>query len=154
MSDDPSTADTPPPHPGTSRNSPSDPAATPFYERDNFWLMVLHLSPLTGYATFVGFFVGPIIVWAIFRDKYPAMETAFRQSLNFQISVLIYAVAAFFVTLVTLGIGGLLTVPALLVLSLFHIAVPVIAGVKAMMNESFSYPLTIDFLKAPVSTNQ
>jgi uncharacterized Tic20 family protein len=108
---------------------------------ERLWAMACHLAALAGLATAVGFVVGPLIVWAIKKDEYPLVNDQGKESLNFQISMLIYAVLC--VPLVVLIIG----IPLLIAWGLAEIALIVVASVKANEGERFRYPLTIRFIR-------
>jgi uncharacterized Tic20 family protein len=69
------------------------------------------------------------------------------ESLNFQLSVLIYGfvggMVAVVVAIVTLGIGLLLVIPLALAFAGFWLVMTIIAAVKAGNGEDYRYPLTI-----------
>jgi uncharacterized Tic20 family protein len=96
------------------------------------WSAAAHLIPLLGLS-----FLGPLIVWLIKRDEDPFVEEHAREALNFQISVLIYAIISGFLVIIVIGIF------LLIALAIFAFVVSIIAAIKAANGELYRYPLTI-----------
>ncbi len=65
------------------------------------------------------------------------------ESLNFQITLLIYIVVGFVITLVTFGLGALVVVPVAIVVAVFALVVIILATVKAANGEHYRYPLCL-----------
>lgn len=104
------------------------------------WAMLCHLTALSGYIGVpFGNIVGPLVVWLIKKDEMPLVDDQGKESLNFQISVLIYAVVSGLAILILIGI---VLLPAVLI---FSIVMTIIAAVKANSGEVYRYPLTIRF---------
>ncbi|MGI5860955.1 MAG: DUF4870 domain-containing protein [Myxococcales bacterium] len=126
-------ADEPTPPPATAeRKGPS-------HDEKN-WAMACHLSALAGYLTFFGFFVGPLIVWLVKKDEYPLVDDQGKESLNFELSILLYYVISGLLVFVIVGI------PLLIAVAVFQLVEIIIASVKAKNGEMFRYPLTIRFV--------
>ena len=102
------------------------------------WGMLCHLSALLGFVPpFIGVILGPLVIWLIKGKEHPFIDANGRESLNFQISILIYSAIAS----VTICIGiGLFLLPALWVIDVILI---VVAAVKASGGAVYRYPLTI-----------
>lgn len=85
-----------------------------------------------------------LILWLIRRDESPFVDDHGREAVNFQISILIYALVVVPVAaIVTCGVGALLVLP---------IAVLAVVGTSmgasaANRGEYFRYPATIRVLK-------
>jgi uncharacterized protein len=111
------------------------PAATP---EERNWAMACHLSALAGVSgiPFAHIF-GPLVVWLIKKDQFPLVDDQGKESLNFQLSMTIYAMVAFVLCFVLIGI------PILLGLIAFDFIMVIIACVKAAEGEPFRYPLTL-----------
>ena len=112
------------------------------------WAMGAHLSALAG--GFLGglpAFVGPLVIWLLRREQDPYVAQHAREALNFNLSVVAYALAALALTVVTLGIGLLAVVPLGLLFAVLWLAVTVIATVRAANGEAYHYPLSIQFVK-------
>ena len=136
----------------------------------------IHLSTFSRFIIPFGNFIGPIILWMANKEKSEFVDTHGKQAINFQISILLYAlimglltVPFFFFKLFgsldfidinafdgihinisepspLLYIGGSLGVLAVLGFILELVFI-VIASLKARDGELYHYPLTIDFLK-------
>lgn len=107
------------------------------------WAMLCHLGGLGVYVIpTIGHILAPLIVWLIKKDESPFVDDQGKESLNFQISVTIYAVIAA-VLIPLFGFGFLL----LIALGIFDVIVIIIAAVKANSGEKYRYPLCIRFIK-------
>ncbi len=106
------------------------------------WGMLCHVSVLTTYLGVpFGHLAGPLIIWLLKRDSSPYVNEQGKESLNFQISLTLYAIPCILLSFVFIGIillAGLM---------LFHITMTIKAGVKAFDGEPIRYPLTIHFFR-------
>ena len=138
------------------------------------WGMLCHLGALLAYVGIpLGNLVGPLVFWGLWRLKNQKAEFVDRQgknSLNFQISIMIYqfvSLVIFVLSLlvlrsidkevfytvgdkifigicwVTFGIS-VAAIAGLLILNIFQI---IKAGLKAFRGEDHQYPLSIGFIK-------
>ena len=106
---------------------------------------VAHLSALAGIVG-IPSFVGPLVVLLVSRDDHFAQQEA-REALNFNLSILIYALAAVVLTIVTLGVGLLVIIPAALAAAIAWFVLVIIAGVRASDGSGYRYPLTLRLVK-------
>ncbi len=122
----------PQPLPTPAPQPASAPVIDPLSDADSrTWSALAHASGIL-----LGF-VGPLIVWLIFKDRSKFVDTEAKEALNFQITLFIfYGVAGFLVILVI----GLLLLPAVW---LFSVIMSILAAVKASGGEHYRYPLTI-----------
>jgi len=81
--------------------------------------------------------VAPLIVYLMKKDESPFVADQSRESLNFQISLLIYALISGVLVVVLIG---LLLLPIIWVVG---VILTIIASVKAANGEAYRYPLTI-----------
>src|SRR6201997_2518148 len=104
------------------------------------WNILCHASALLGlFFHFLGHILGPLIVWLAKRADSPEIDAHGKESLNFQISMLIYdAIAA---VLCIIGIGVLL----LIALWVLNTVLVIIASIKASDGQFYRYPFTIRF---------
>jgi uncharacterized Tic20 family protein len=115
---------------------------------NNTWAMACHLLGLAGYfGNGIGSIVAPLILWLVKKDELPIVDRHGKEALNFNISVTLYALALVLIMFVTLGVGALIAIPALIVLGLFHLIATIIAAIKANQGEDFRYPLTLRLIK-------
>jgi len=120
--------------------APEEFSKPPIGREDRNWAMACHLSALSGYFTFFGFFLGPLLVWLFKKEGHPLVDDQGKEALNFQLSLVVYYIAAGLLVLVLVGI------PLLIALAVFQLVETVIASVKAKEGVPFRYPLTIRFV--------
>jgi uncharacterized Tic20 family protein len=105
------------------------------------WAMGCHLSSLAGLLVPFGNLAGPLICWLVKRDQSPLVDANGKESLNFQISMTIYALISGLLVFVLIGI------PLLFVILVLDVVFAIIAAVKTSNGEPYRYPLTIPFLR-------
>ena len=136
----------------------------------------IHLSSFSRFFIPFGNFIGPIILWVANKDKSEFIDKHGKQIINFQISILLYAIILgtltipFFIFNIFNGIdfidfngfesfhfnigkpspllyiGGALGVLAIIGF-IIELALIVVASLKARDGQLYNYPLTINFLK-------
>src|SRR5437762_13030575 len=125
----------PPPSPASSQ------PATSTSSEVCTWCVLCHASALLGlFFHFFGHLLGPLIVWLIKREMSPEIDANGKESLNFQISMLIYDVIAGILCIVLIGI------PILIALWVLNTVFVIIASVKASEGTLYRYPFTIRFI--------
>ena len=133
-----------PPPPGGHPPYPPGPGMQPNDERT--WAGAAHWSALV--AAFVALaFLGPLVVMIARGNQSAYVRHHAVESLNFQLSVLIYGFAGGMLAVVgaiaTLGLALLLIIPLALAFAASWLVVTIIAAVKAGNGEDYRYPLTI-----------
>ncbi len=108
---------------------------------DNQLLVVTHLTQLLTYITGFGGLLVPLILWAVNKDRVTGMDAHGKQIINFQLSMILYALICIPLIL-ALGLGIL----GLIVICILSLVFPIINAVNASNNKPVSYPLTIKFL--------
>ena len=122
-------------------SEPVAPAPAPT-ENERTWGMLAHLSALCGLVMpLIGIVVGPLAVWLARRDNSTFVAAHAKEALNFNISVLLAALACLLLMLVFVGflLGTALFV-AWLVLTL-------IAAIRASEGLAYRYPISLRFVK-------
>lgn len=105
------------------------------------WCVLCHASALLGlFFHFLGHILGPLIVWLLKRGDSPEIDAYGKESLNFQISMLIYDAIAAILCIVFIGI------PILIALWILNTVLVIIASVKAGEGKFYRYPFTIRFI--------
>lgn len=111
-------------------------------DNTNTWTMLCHLTAL---AFLVGIpfgnIIGPLIIWLVKKDQIKPVDEVGKESLNFQISMTIYAAVAAILSLIVIGIFLLIAVVVV------DVVLVIMASVKANSGEKYVYPLTIRFIK-------
>ena len=98
------------------------------------WALLCHMSAMLMYLTVIGGFIGPLILWLLKRDEMPLVADQGRETLNFQITVLVSLVGAAVLMLVAIGI------PIFIGIIVYHFAYTIIASVKASEGVAYRYP--------------
>jgi uncharacterized Tic20 family protein len=100
--------------------------------------MLAHATALVGFLVPVaGHIVGPLIVWLAKRQDSPEIDAHGKESMNFQISMLIWNIIAGILVLVVIGI------PILILLHVLNIIFVIIASIQASEGKLYRYPLAI-----------
>lgn len=108
------------------------------------WAMFCHLAGLAGLLPIVpvlGCVIAPLVIWQIKKDEFAFVDDQGKEALNFQISILIYALVA---GLLCFACIGFFLLPAVYI---FNLVFLLIAGIKANNGEHYRYPLSIRFIK-------
>ncbi len=121
----------PPPAPAPA---PEAPAGSPSKD-EKTWAMLAHLGAILFY------FVAPLVVMLVQKDKLPFAEQQAKESLNFQITVAIAWVAAG--ALSAIGIGFLLFP----VIGIGNLVFCIMAGMKANEGIAYEYPVALRLIK-------
>lgn len=120
----------------------------PANQESRYWAMGAHLSALVGgFLGGVPAFLGPLIVWLVRKESDPYAAGHGRDALNFNLSVLLYAVGLVVLSLVTFGLGLLVAIPAGLVLGIAWLVLSIVGAVKAANDQPYHYPLAIRFVR-------
>ena len=105
------------------------------------WGMLCHLIAFSGVVIPFGFLIGPLVIWLIKKDEMPFVDDQGKESLNFQITMLIGVIIGVLLTFVLIGI------PFLIVLTIYWLVVVIMAAVKANDGVAYRYHYAIRFLK-------
>ena len=106
------------------------------------WNVLCHATALAGFfVPWAGHILGPLIVWLAKRGDSSEIDEHGKESLNFQISMLIYNVVAGVLCLVLIGF---IILPILHILNLVLV---IVASIQASEGKFYRYPLTIRLIK-------
>jgi len=112
----------------------------PLTQDERTYGMLAHLIALTGFIIPLGNLIGPLIIWMLKKDQSEWIDKQGRESLNFQISITLYAVASGILTFIAVGLVFLALI------GLFSLVMIIVATVRAHSEEEFQYPLCIRLL--------
>ena len=102
------------------------------------WCILAHATALVGFLVPVaGHIVGPLIIWLAKRQDSPEIDAHGKESINFQISMVIWNAIALILCLVLIGI------PILILLHILNIIFVIIASIQASEGKLYRYPLAI-----------
>ena len=106
------------------------------------WNVLCHATALAGFfVPWAGHILGPLIVWLAKRSDSPEIDEYGKESLNFQISMLIYNVIAAVLCLVLIGFI------ILAILHILNLVLVIIASIQASEGKFYRYPITIRLIK-------
>jgi uncharacterized Tic20 family protein len=122
--------------------TPQEPIYPELTSEAKNWGMLCHLSALAGLLVpGLAMFVGPLLIWLIKGKDHPFIDDQGKESLNFQISMLVYFIVSCVLICVLIGI---VLAP---VVFLTNIILVIVASMKASGGEAYRYPLTIRLIK-------
>lgn len=113
----------------------------PWGMEPNVFVMLLHLSQLSGFIIPFGGIILPIVMWATNKDDSTLVDKHGKIVLNWVLSLTIYMIIAFILMFVVIG------VPILIGLMITSIVFAIIGAVKANNGEYWEYPISIKFFK-------
>lgn len=113
----------------------------PLGSDDRLWGMLAHLSALSGYVIPFGNVIGPLIIWMLKKDELPFVDDQGKESLNFQINVLL-AAAVVIASLCT--VIGIILAP---ILAVYALVMTVMAAVKANQGVVYRYPFILRLIR-------
>jgi uncharacterized Tic20 family protein len=121
---------------------PPPPPAPGAFSDIRTWCVLCHAAALLGlFFHFLGHLLGPLIVWLVKRGDSPEVDAHGKESLNFQISMLIYDAIAAILCIVLIGI------PILIALWVLNTVLVIIASIQASEGKFYRYPITIRLIK-------
>ncbi len=110
-------------------------------QEERNWGMFCHLAALAGFIIPLGNVIGPLVIWLMKKDESQFVDDQGKESVNFQISFIIYALVAALLVIVVIGIV------LLIVLGVGMLVLVIVAGIKASNGEKYRYPMNIRFIK-------
>ncbi|HEY6205929.1 MAG TPA: DUF4870 domain-containing protein [Chthoniobacterales bacterium] len=120
------------------QTSPPPPLATSTSSSVRTWCVLAHATALVGFLVpLAGHIVGPLIVWLAKRPDSPEIDAHGKESMNFQISMLIWNAIAGILCLVLVGI------PILILLHVLNVIFVIVASIQASEGRLYRYPLAI-----------
>lgn len=108
---------------------------------DNQLLVITHLSQLLTFLTGFGGLIVPLVLWATQKEKVYDMDNQGKRIVNFQLSIIVYAILCV-PAILLLGLGIL----GLIVIGIISFVFPIINAIKASNGESPRYPLSLNFI--------
>jgi uncharacterized Tic20 family protein len=105
------------------------------------WGMLSHALTLLGYVVPFGHLVPPLVILITKRDESEFVADQARESLQFQVTVLIAILVS--LPLVCLLVG----IPMLVLIGLAHFVLTIVAAVAASDGKRYSYPFSLRFLR-------
>ena len=105
--------------------------------------MLCHLLSLAGLVLpYVGGWGGPLVIWLLKKQDHPFIDDQGKESLNFQLTVLIASIVVS-PTICLFGLGIVL----LILIAIAAVILAIMAGVRANNGEAYRYPMTLRLIK-------
>lgn len=115
---------------------PAPAAGPPLSDSDKrLWGMLAHLSGII-----LGF-IGPLVVWLIYKDRDQFVDDQSKEALNFQITLLIGYIVSAILMIVIIGIITYFLV------WIAAIVFSIIGGLAANKGQAYRYPFAIRLIK-------
>ena len=114
---------------------------TPHVREDKTLLVLTHLSQLLHYVVGFGGLIVPLIIWAANKERVQELDENGKQILNFQISLIVYALLSI-PAILLLGLG-LIT---LLGVAILGFVLPIVNAIRVNRGEKPNYYISIKFL--------
>ncbi len=150
----------------TPVETPKKPTVSP---QDGSHAAIIHISALSNYIGVpFGSILGPLIFWLIWRDESKFVDENGKESLNFNLSMLIYqfiiiivGIVIFISSITGLAVSegedpflALLAIPGIWLfvgglglISLIRLILVIVAAIKAHSGEVYHYPLSLRLIK-------
>lgn len=112
---------------------------------DRTWAMLGHIAGLAGYLTGVGQYIGPLVIFVIYKDKSKFVAFHALQSLFFQLGLLVAGLLVVVLAMLTC-LGGLLGIP----LAVAAIVYPIVVALRAKDGEWYEYWLVGEWARRHV----
>jgi hypothetical protein len=110
-------------------------------DEERKWAMFAHIGTFSSMFVPLGNIIAPIVIWQMKKNESSFVVEQAKESLNFQITLMIYALISFLLVFIIIGfflIFGLV---------IFGLIIVIVAGVKANDGEHYRYPMTLRLVK-------
>lgn len=122
---------------------PSDPIETvdgfTITQDDKLWAMLAHLCGFLGYSVALGQYIGPLIIYMMYKDKSRYVAYHALQSLYFQLGLLLVLVLGGGLAAVTCGVLIPVAIVAAAIVGVATIVCPIIAAINAYNGKPIEY---------------
>lgn len=111
------------------------------------WAILCHLSLIISSVLSVGTlaFVGPLILWFVYKDKSDFVRNAAAGSFNFAVTLTLTSWVATILAFTVILLPVSFIVWA--VIYIVSIVIPILAAMAASRHEKYRYPLTLPLLR-------
>lgn len=106
------------------------------------WILILHLSPITGFIIPFANLIIPLILWVFKKEDHPLYDEHGRAVVNFHLSVTLAFMVGIALMLIVFELG----ISLLIITSVYALVLIFWNMQKILKNESYSYPLSLNLL--------
>jgi uncharacterized Tic20 family protein len=110
-------------------------------DEERQWAMFAHIGTFSSMFVPLGNIIAPIVIWQLKKNESPFVVEQAKESLNFQITLMIYAVISFLLVFIVIGFF------LIFALVIFGLIIVIVAGVKANDGEHYRYPMALRLVK-------
>ena len=118
---------------------------------DKNYSTITHLSGFAGWFFPFGNILAPLILWIAKKNESSYIDAHGKSAVNFQLSIILYvtilAILILPITILTLGLGLIAILLAIIPAIILKIILIISASIKANNGEYYNYPFTIEFIK-------
>ncbi len=111
------------------------------------WAVLAHVSALVAAILSVGWlsFLGPLLVWAVFKDRSPLVRGSAAGAFNFNVGLWVATIVGwiFFITLIGIPVAIIIWIVVFIASIVYH----VLAAMAASRGEVYRYPWSITLLR-------
>ncbi len=100
-----------------------------------------NIALLSHLGTLIGGFIVPLVIYLVKKDESAYVAEHAKESLNFQISLLIYFIVSGFLAIIIIGFF------LMMALGLFSLIVLILASIATSEGKLYRYPLCIRFIQ-------
>jgi uncharacterized Tic20 family protein len=118
-------------HKSKALNKPMD------EDEERKWAMFAHIGTFSSMFIPLGNFIAPIVIWQLKKNESDFVVDQAKESLNFQITIIIYALISFLLVFIFIGFF------LIFALVIFSLIIVIVAGVKANNGEYYRYPMCL-----------
>lgn len=124
------------------------PPLPPSQEDEKSLLYLAHLSAPAAALFSAGWlsFLGPLIVWTLYRDRSPVVRQGAAGAFNFNVTITLVSWALWLSAIITFGIGLIWALPGLLGLFVIQMVFHGQAALATQRGEGYFYPAQIKVL--------
>ena len=143
MEQEPTLSENPPP---LSSQAIEETSARPALKpEEKNWAVAAHLASVAGWVGVpFGHILAPLVVWLVKKDESEFVRGQAIESLNFQISMTIYAFVAGLLAITIIGL--VVAIPAFIAIIIGDIVLTVIGALAVADGRPYRYPFTIRLL--------
>jgi uncharacterized protein len=130
----------PPPPPSAGPPGAGPPAQPLPPDQERLWAMLSHLLSFVAAYIALGF-LAPLTILLVFGPRSAYVREHAVESLNFNLTWLLYGIVAAFLAILLIGI------PILIALGIAYVILVIIASIRANNGQLYRYPLTVRFVR-------
>ncbi len=110
-------------------------------DEERKWALFAHIGTFSSMFVPLGNIIAPIVIWQMKKNESPFVVEQAKESLNFQITLMIYGLISFLLVFIIIGFF------LIFALVIFGLIIVIVAGVKANAGEHYRYPITLRLIK-------